>query len=710
MQTGLLALLLVVTVSCVKDEGKISGANNSGNTSGGATGGSSGTVGVTDPFAAQAWHLKSTGVETGYSASAADTGEDINLGGVHSTLNILGRNVRIAVSDSGTEIEHPDLNDNTLAGEHRNYVFNSPSAWADQADPVASDDNSHGTGVAGLISAERNNGIGSLGVAPASKFAAFRYLFSDTSSTASRLAKAIDQSYGNFDIFNYSYGFSGYVFVQSDDTLVDAFELGATTLRSGKGSIYVQSSGNSYDGESYDVDWDGAGPGPVSTILVAGNSNAHTDTTTPFKIVVGATNASGTKATYSTPGSNIWISAPGGEYGVAEPAMITTDIRGCNAGFSYRDPNLDDLFNYGFDPLNLQCDYTNIFNGTSSAAPVTSGVVALMLEANPNLTWRDVKHILAETADPIEFDPFDNDLPHPHVGGNPFGGLYDYDYKWVMNNAGYLFSNWYGFGRVDAEEAVTTALSYSADSLTAFEQTQDSNGLWYYDSGVLTGLGYDITDESPTTTAEHRIWVGHNLLVESVQIKISSDHPYPGDLAVHLVSPGLTESRVLTLNNGIYSFTPFDDFTMLSNAFYGEESQGYWTIKIYDGNALVPANIGELINWKILISGRKDTPDVLNPEPPTFMSLGAVPGISTETPVFNFSDSVSQSVIDDYEASVGTNENNEAIVPWTSIGLATTGHKFTGLTLSSGQTYYVKVRARNGTRYSSMQVATWEAN
>lgn len=405
----------------------------------------------------------------------------------------------------------------------------------------------------------------------------------------------------------------------------------------------------------------------------------------------------------------MWVSAPGGEYGITEPAMITTDIRGCNAGLSYRDSNQDTLFNFGFDPLNLQCDYTNIFNGTSSAAPVVTGVVALMLEANPNLTWRDIKHILAETSDPIDFDPINNDLTHPIVGGNPFGASYDYDYKWIMNSAGYLFSNWYGFGRVDAEEAVATALTYNSSTLTAFEQTKNSSGTWYYDSGDLTGTGYDITDESPVTNADHSIWVGHNLLIESVQIKITSDHPFPGELAVHLESPSGIESRLMTLNNNIYAFAPFDDFIMLTNAFYGELSQGFWKIKVYDGNALVPANVGELINWKIMISGRKMPADVLNPEPVTFITLGAIPALLTETPVFNFSDSASVAFVDDYEAAVGTSEFNEAVVPWTSIGLSTTTHKFSGLSLTSGQTYYLKIRARDGTRYSSVQLKTWEA-
>lgn len=711
MQVGLLIILLAAAVGCVKDEGKISQAKNAGTTSGGsAAGGSSGgTSNTTDPFAAQSWHLKSTGVETGYSATAATTGEDINLGGVHTIRNILGRNVRIAVADSGTDIDHPDLNGNTLPGEHRNYTFSNPAAWGDNVNPVSSNDDAHGTAVAGLIVAEKNNGIGSYGVSPSSKFAAFRSIFATSASTSSRLAKSIDAASGDFDLFNYSFGYRGFFFVDADETLLEAFELGATTQRAGKGSLYIQSSGNSYV-ESYALDIDGSGPIPVYNGSAAGNSIVHTDLNIPYKVVVGATNAAGEKASYSTPGSNIWVSAPGGEYGIDEPAMITTDIRGCNAGFSYKDMDLADLFNFGFDPQNLQCDYTNIFNGTSSAAPVVTGVVALMLEANPNLTWRDIKQILADTAYPIDFDAFNNDLVHPQLTGNPFGALYDYDYKWTLNNAGYLFSNWYGFGKVDAEAAVESALIYSAGSMTAFEQTKNSSGTWYYDSGDLTGLGYDVIDESPNTTADHLIWVGHNLLIESVQIKITSDHPFPGELAVHLVSPSNTESRLLNLNNGIYALDPLDNFLMLSNAFYGEESEGFWRIKVYDGSALNPANVGELINWKILISGRKKTSDVLNPEPPTFISLGSVPLISTETPVFNFSDSTSQFLLSNYEAAVGTNESNESIVPWTSIGLSTTGHKFTGLTLNSGQTYYLKIRAKQGTRYSSLQLTTWDAN
>jgi len=53
-------------------------------------------------------------------------------------------------------------------------------------------------------------------------------------------------------------------------------------------------------------------------------------------------------------------------------------------------------FSRGEDALNdPRCDFTHRMNGTSAAAAVASGVVALMRSANPQLGWRDVRDILA---------------------------------------------------------------------------------------------------------------------------------------------------------------------------------------------------------------------------------------------------------------------------------------------------------------------------
>src|SRR6266446_9338208 len=81
--------------------------------------------------------------------------------------------------------------------------------------------------------------------------------------------------------------------------------------------------------------------------------------------------------------------------------MVTTDQSGCVIGSATTNRQNGSVFNNGGAP-NTSCNYTNQMNGTSSATPVTLGVIALLLEANPALTWRDVKHILASSARQID--------------------------------------------------------------------------------------------------------------------------------------------------------------------------------------------------------------------------------------------------------------------------------------------------------------------
>src|SRR5690606_32860107 len=131
-------------------------------------------------------------------------------------------------------------------------------------------------------------------------------------------------------------------------------------------------------------------------------------------------------------------------------------------------------------PDNADCDYTYM-NGTSAATPTISGVVAVVLSANPDLTWRDMRDILLASARKVDADY----IRHIPVGGEmPFGGLMDLntnlptetvggpadihdgataipmDLGWQKNSAGHEHSNWYGFGVPDTEKAVSIALEY----------------------------------------------------------------------------------------------------------------------------------------------------------------------------------------------------------------------------------------------------------
>lgn len=529
-----------------------------------------------DPLVTQAWHLQNTG-QSAFSTGSGIAGNDLKVLRAHN-LGFIGRGIRIAVSDSGVETSHPDLNANQLSGEHRSYN-GSPSSWhGSQPTPVGGD--GHGTSVTGLINAVAGNGIGSIGVAPGAKFAGFYFIgkFQDTSSSYE--ARVLDQIIGDFDIFNYSYGYANCFFVPTSAEIFAAYKKGVTTLRDGKGAIYIKAAGNDYKGSNstcYQND--------SSTFY--GNANTNEDQNHPYLVVTAATNASGEASSYSSPGSNVWVSSAGGEFGDAAPAMITTDLQGCSKGFSVSG-SWTSAFNRGQHSLNSLCNYTSAMNGTSSATPTLAGIVALMLEANPELTWRDVKHILATTSNPIQYSTAA--YAHP-AGANLTGHVYDYSY--VVNAAGMKFSNTFGFGRVDAEKAVAMAKDYTFP-LKPYKETE-TNGDWDYRSNFINQA---IPDKASAGTS-HALNVTHNLKVEAIQIKVEIDHPFVSDLGVEVTSPSGTVSKILRINSNIKDRGLFG-FTLLSNAFYGENSKGNWTIRVLDAKS---GNTGRLVSWELKVNG-----------------------------------------------------------------------------------------------------------
>ena len=75
---------------------------------------------------------------------------------------------------------------------------------------------------------------------------------------------------------------------------------------------------------------------------------------------------------------------------------------------------------------------TDSHTGTSAAAPLASGVLALAIEANPCLAWRDYKHLVIMTSQPIK-----RESKH-----------------YFRNNAGFSHSHKHGFGLIDAFQMV----------------------------------------------------------------------------------------------------------------------------------------------------------------------------------------------------------------------------------------------------------------
>jgi len=543
--------------------------------------------GVSDPLAAQQWHLNNTG-QAAYADSGGVAGQDINVNSVYSSYGIDGTGVTVAVVDSGLEIAHEDLGANVVPGGSWDFVSND----TDPTNPDPTGD--HGTAVAGLIAADRNS-VGGIGVASGASLKGFNPLENQSNANfADSLGgSAASPNSRDVSVFNQSYGVSFVMPVSVPSAIEDTLAYGVNNLRNGKGALYVKAAGNGYDDNGF------ASYGLCDEAIIRGlsceNVNVDEENTLPYNIVVGAVNADGLKSSYSTSGSALWVSATGGEFGannsivggapayVYEPAMISTDQSGCGQGYSRTGVGYS-TFDRGGAP-NTSCNYTNGMNGTSSATPVTVGVIALMLEANPALTWRDVKHILASTSTQVN-------AAKAAISINLSNGSYVVEPAWVTNFAGYHFHNWYGFGRVNAAAAVAAARTYVYGSLGTFQNTG------WLNSGTVNAA---IPDNS-TAGASHVIVVPDALTVEAVQIRVSATHPWVGDLTFELTSPVGTRSVLKTSYDGMANngASGFNNFQLASNAFYGEPAAGDWTLKVVDGWAV---GTGTFNNWKIKVYG-----------------------------------------------------------------------------------------------------------
>jgi len=536
------------------------------------------TVAANDPLYQYQWHLNNSG-QTNFATNAGTAGEDINVGSVISA-GYSGDGVIVAVVDTGLEIAHEDLSANVVSGGSWDFVGSD----TDPTNPVTTGD--HGTSVAGLIGSAGWNGKGGRGVAPSASLKGFNFL--ENGTTANQLSSLGGATYSaDVDIFNQSYGFENVTSMTINSYVESTLNYGVTSLRDSKGAIYIKSSGNgfvSYGAANCRVIYSGF---PGNGLLTCQNANMDPLNTVPYNVVVGALTAKGKKSSYSTAGSSLWVSAPGGEYGSTHPAMMTVDQSSCTKG-SVRtggdDTNAFNTVSSGSGHSeNVNCNYTTSFNGTSSAAPVLSGAVALILEANPTLTWRDVKHILASTSDQVDSAFSAINIPINSVA-------YEAEPAWLTNAAGYKFHNYYGFGRVNIGAAVAAAKAYTAGGLGTFV-----TGSWVASGSLNTA----IPDNSATGISKS-LTVSDSRIIEAVQLKVKVSHAYTGDLSIELTSPSGTKSVLFTPYNGFAGSDNLTEMVLLSNAFYGESSAGNWTIKVVD--AMSSFN-GSLASWNIRIFG-----------------------------------------------------------------------------------------------------------
>ena len=380
-------------------------------------------------------------------------------------------------------------------------------------------------------------------------------------------------------VFNMSFSSSGSASGVSADER-ELFRVGVTDLRDGRGALYVKSAGNAfYRCTERDDNRQPVAPRlDLSVELGCFGASLNGESNLPYVIVIGAFSANGERSSYSSAGATLWVVAPAGEFGRDRPAMITTDQMGVDRGYVLRP--------HGLAPgteANPLGDYTSIFNGTSAAAPNASGAVALLLETQPELTWRDVKHILAKTARPLHVD-----IPPVRVA---FGGTPAVlQHGWITNGAGYPFHNWYGFGAIDVDAAVALAATHAPNSLGAFTESAPVR--------LATGVTLPDHDGGGLTQTQNVTGLSRTANIEAVQLRIEVTHANPWDLGFELISPAGTRSVINPVfNHALIGVDNPLDWTILSNAFYGEPPIGEWTLNVIDAAA---GTIGTLDAWSLI--------------------------------------------------------------------------------------------------------------
>lgn len=463
------------------------------------------------------WHLRNTGPNSYFIA-----GNDANVVGAWDSAT--GDGVNILIVDEGTEVSHEDLSANTRTDIDYDYADDDdlPSPGANEF---------HGTNVAGIAAAVGNNIQGVTGAAYDASIIAIRLLSNQGHSdaqTASALSHLVDEVIvsNQAHVSNNSWGPTDLPrnkqqFASNVET---AIENGINNGRDGKGIIYTWASGNgkkSSDRSSYD---------PY--------------TNSRYTVTVAASGGKGKFSSYSEPGPCVLVNAPS-EFGDSFASFYTTTTKVNN-------------------------DYISNFGGTSSAAPLAAGVIALMLEENPSLTWRDVQQILVESSS-------ETDLMET---------------SWQLNGAGHLYNENYGFGRVNGVAAVSAASNWTNLPTTLTPITEPE-----------TSLSIAIPDNNPAGLSRSvSVSPESAFSVEHVEVTVDIAHSYRGDLTISIVSPDGTES--------IFTKTHYDDdadynnWTFASVSHWGEDPTGDWTLKIIDGAA---GGTGLLLDWSLTLYGTSPT-------------------------------------------------------------------------------------------------------
>ncbi|KAI9021328.1 subtilase [Hyaloraphidium curvatum] len=474
-------------------------------------------------------------------------GNDLNVTGAW-LQGVTGENATVCIIDDGLDYTHPDLKDAfVLEGS---WDFNGPnkSAWPK---PQMAEDR-HGTRCAGEVAARRNDKCG-VGVAYNARVSGVRILSADITEVDE--AASITYGYQINQVYSCSWGPAddGRTIDGPPPLVARAFREGIERGRGGLGSIYVFATGN------------GGGSGD--------NCNFDGYTNSLYTITVGAIDSNNNHPMYSEQCS---------------AQLAVTYSSGGPAGI------------YTCDVMPYEC--TQYHGGTSAAAPLAAGVMALVLSLRPDLHWRDLQRLTMESA-------------RPDIGAG--------DADWADTHAGRRYNHKYGYGRIDTNDIVANARDFKSLGAHTWFQTH------YIVVKEPIPQGNDGTKSVFTFTKEMKDQISLYRL-EHVTVTVGALHTRRGDLEVHLISPHGMVSVLAAARPYDTSKEGFRNWTFMTVKHWDEDPVGDWTLNVLDRSN--PNENGTFYGWAMRLWGEAPEGVVPKQVPMPPIRTATVPGTSVIAP------------------------------------------------------------------------------